>query len=298
MTAEYRLLDENLGGYLNFIKFEKGLSPNTSEAYGADIAAYMEFIGKNKVEKASEDTLTDYIFHMKNLKYSPMTIARAVVSLRNFYKFMVRSGKTPKSPMEEMEGFKTGRKIPEALSQPDIEKLISAADTSKKQGIRDKAVMELLYSAGIRVSELTGLELTDINIEERVVRCFGKGSKERLVPVGDYTAEAVADYLDVRQAFFKNSFSPHLFVNRFGKKFSREGIWKILKNYAKKAGIEKNVYPHIFRHTFATHLLAGGADLRSVQEMLGHADIATTQIYTHVDRSGLKKIHKKFHPRG
>lgn len=298
MTPEYRLLDESMGDYLNFIKFEKGLSRNTSEAYGSDIAAYMEFIGKNKIDKASEETVTDYIFHMKNTGYSPMTIARGIVSLRNYYKFLVRSGKISKSPMEDMDAFKTGRKIPEALSRPDIEKLINAADTSKKQGIRDRAMMELLYSAGIRVSELAGLELTDINIEERVVRCFGKGSKERLVPLGEYTADALADYLGVRQVFMKNSFSPNLFLNRLGGKLTREGIWKILKGYAKKAGIEKNVYPHIFRHTFATHLLAGGADLRSVQEMLGHADIATTQIYTHVDRSGLKKTHKKFHPRG
>ena len=298
MADGFKILEQNIGDYLNFIKFEKGLSENTSSAYSSDIGAFIEYLSKNNISEVGEDTVMDYIFHLKSKKYAPLSVARAVVALRNYYKFLVRSKKIPQSPLEEMEGFKTGRKIPEALSEQDIERLLSAADSGKKEGIRDKAIMELLYSSGVRVSELTGLELTDVNLEERVVRCYGKGSKERLVPVGEYVIDALSDYLDVRGSFLKNNFSPHLFLNRFGRKFTREGIWLMLKNYAKKAGVEKNVYPHIFRHSFATHLLAGGADLRSVQEMLGHEDIATTQIYTHVDRSGLKKIHKKFHPRG
>ena len=298
MADGFKILEQNIGDYLNFIKFEKGLSENTSSAYSSDIGAFIEYLSKNNISEVGEDTVMDYIIHLKSKKYAPLSVARAVVALRNYYKFLVRSKKIPQSPLEEMEGFKTGRKIPEALSEQDIERLLSAADSGKKEGIRDKAIMELLYSSGVRVSELTGLELTDVNLEERVVRCYGKGSKERLVPVGEYVIDALSDYLDVRGSFLKNNFSPHLFLNRFGRKFTREGIWLMLKNYAKKAGVEKNVYPHIFRHSFATHLLAGGADLRSVQEMLGHEDIATTQIYTHVDRSGLKKIHKKFHPRG
>lgn len=298
MTGGFNILDQNLGDYLNFIKFEKGLSPNTSSAYGSDIAAFMDYLTKNNIPEISENTVMDYVFFLKSKKYAPLSIARAVVALRNYYKYLVRSKKISASPFEELEGFKTGRKIPEALNENDIGRMLSAPDLSKKEGIRDRAIMELLYSSGVRVSELTGLELTDVNLEERVVRCFGKGSKERLVPVGEYTVDALSEYLDVRGSFIKKKFSPHLFLNRFGLKFTREGIWLMLKNHAKKAGVEKNVYPHIFRHSFATHLLAGGADLRSVQEMLGHEDIATTQIYTHVDRSGLKKIHKKFHPRG
>jgi integrase/recombinase XerD len=148
------------------------------------------------------------------------------------------------------------------------------------------------------VSELTGLELTDVNLEDKTLRCYGKGSKERVVPIGDYVVESLSNYLDIRGEFLKKKFSQHLFVTRLSRKFTREGIWTLVKNYAKKSGITKDVYPHIFRHSFATHLLAGGADLRSVQEMLGHKDISTTQIYTHVDRSRLKKIHKQFHPRG
>jgi integrase/recombinase XerD len=175
--------------------------------------------------------------------------------------------------------------------------LLATPDVSKKEGVRDRAIMELLYSAGLRVSELVNLELTDVDMNEKILRCFGKGSKERIVPVGDYVIDALESYLLVREEFLKG-FSPVLFITRLGKKFTREGLWKVVKNHAKKAGIAKDVYPHIFRHSFATHLLAGGADLRSVQEMLGHADISTTQIYTHVDRSRLKSLHKKFHPRG
>ena len=197
-----------------------------------------------------------------------------------------------------MDSFKVHKKIPEVLTIGDIDKLLKQPDLSTKEGIRDKAILELFYSAGIRVSELTGLELTDVNLEDKTLRCYGKGSKERVVPIGDYVVDSLANYLDIRGEFLKKKFSQHIFVTRLSRKFTRVGIWTIVKNYAKKAGIEKDVYPHIFRHSFATHLLAGGADLRSVQEMLGHKDISTTQIYTHVDRSRLKKIHKQFHPRG
>jgi len=202
-----------------------------------------------------------------------------------------------KNPFEEMDSFKVRKKMPEVLTEVDIEKMLMQPDKNSREGIRDKAILELLYSAGIRVSELTDMELTDLNMDEKVLRCFGKGAKERLVPIGEYVVETVSNYLKVRDNFLKE-FSPHLFITRRGKKFTRVGIWKLVKGYAKLAGLTKDVYPHIFRHSFATHLLAGGADLRSVQEMLGHSDIATTQIYTHVDRTRLKKVHKEFHPRG
>jgi integrase/recombinase XerD len=235
---------------------------------------------------------------MKSNKYSELSIARALVSIRNFYIYLVREKKILKSPFENIDSFKTHKKIPEVLSRDDIEKLINTPDLTTKEGVRDRAVMELLYGAGIRVSELINIELTDINLDEKVIRCFGKGSKERLVPVGDYLIDALSNYLDIRGSFIKKGFSQYLFLTRRGTKFTRMGIWKLLKKYALQAGISKDVYPHIFRHSFATHLLAGGADLRSVQEMLGHSDISTTQIYTHVDKSRLKKIHKQFHPRG
>ncbi|MFW6210545.1 MAG: tyrosine-type recombinase/integrase, partial [bacterium] len=208
-----------------------------------------------------------------------------------------RSEKIDISPFERIDSFKTAKKMPDVLMGADIAMMLSAPDKSKKEGVRDAAILELLYSAGVRVTELVNMEITDVDLENKTVRCFGKGSKERIVPVGDFMVETLSDYLLIRKEFAKK-FDPSLFITRRGDRFTRMGIWKTIKKYAAKCGIKKNVYPHIFRHSFATHLLGGGADLRSVQEMLGHADISTTQIYTHVDRTGLKKIHKKFHPRG
>ncbi len=292
------LIKNNIEEYMNFLTFEKGLADNSIVSYKSDINIFLEFLQKNKIKNINEDEIIDYIFYMKAKKYSELSIARALVSIRNFYNFLMREKKILRNPFENMDSFKTHKKIPEVLSKDDIEKLINTPDLSKREGIRDKAIMELLYGAGIRVSELINIELTDINLEEKIIRCFGKGSKERVVPVGDYLIDAVSNYLDIRNTFVKKEFSQYLFLTRRGTKFTRMGIWKIVKNYAKKAGISKDVYPHIFRHSFATHLLSGGADLRSVQEMLGHSDISTTQIYTHVDKSRLKKIHKQFHPRG
>jgi integrase/recombinase XerD len=296
--ADAGLVGKKTGDFLNFVSFEKGLAKNTADAYKRDLTLFDAWLREQKISDVTEETLVDFIFYMKGKKYAEMSVARALVSVKSFFKFLVRARVMEKSPFEDMDSFKVHKSIPEALSPADIEKMLAQPDKSTKEGIRDRAILELFYSAGIRVSELTGLELTDLNLEDKTLRCFGKGSKERVVPVGDYVVDAVANYLDVRGTFLKKKFSPHLFITRLGKKFTREGIWTIVKNYAKKSGINKDVYPHIFRHSFATHLLAGGADLRSVQEMLGHADISTTQIYTHVDRSRLKKIHKQFHPRG
>jgi integrase/recombinase XerD len=296
--AEVRIIKEKLDDFMNFILFEKGLAQNTASAYKSDLMLFDGFLTENKPDAVDEDTLIDYIFFLKNRKYSELSIARSLVSIKSFFKYLVRVDELLKSPFEDMDSFKAHKKIPEVLTGADIDRLLAQPDMSSKEGVRDRAIIELLYSAGLRVSELAGLELTDINLEEKMLRCFGKGSKERVVPIGDYVVESVSHYLDIRPEFLKKKFSQHLFVTRLGRKFTREGIWTLVKNYAKRAGIEKDVYPHIFRHSFATHLLAGGADLRSVQEMLGHADISTTQIYTHVDRSRLKKIHKQFHPRG
>jgi|ERR1035437_5368976 integrase/recombinase XerD len=291
------ILKEQIDAFLNFIQFEKGLADNTLKAYKSDLEIFDKFLQKHEISAPDEDSLLDFIFELKNSKHAALSIARSLVVVKNFYKYLVRTDRMKKSPFEDMDSFKTNKKIPEVLTSEDISRLLSAPDMSKKEGIRDKAIIELLYSAGLRVSELAGLELTDINLDEKVLRCFGKGSKERMVPIGDYVVETLSGYIDIRKTFLKD-FSPYLFVTRRGTRFTRVGIWKVVKNHAKKAGIEKDVYPHIFRHSFATHLLAGGADLRSVQEMLGHADISTTQIYTHVDKTRLKKIHKQFHPRG
>ncbi len=295
--AGFKVIKENIEPFLNFISFEKGLSQNTLDAYSGDLKRFAAYAEKRRAEEIDPDTILDYIYGLKNKGYSEPAIARALTAVKGFFIFLSRGNKTESNPFENMEAFKLHKKIPSVLSEKDIEKMLSAPDVSKNTGVRDRAMLELFYSAGIRVSELVNIEITDINLEEKVIRCFGKGAKERLVPVGYYVAETISDYL-LRRDELKKDFSPYLFLTRNGKKFTRQGVWKMVKNYAKKAGVNKNIYPHIFRHSFATHLLAGGANLRSVQEMLGHADISTTQIYTHVDRSRLKDIHKKFHPRG
>lgn len=289
--------DEKVDDFIKFIKFEKGLAENTALAYRSDINLFKKFLEENKIDNVDEEIITDFIFYLKNKEYSNLSIARILVSIKNYYKFLLKEKVITVSPFDNLESFKVRKKIPEILTETEIENILNQTDRTTKEGIRDRAILELLYSAGVRVSELVNMELTDINLNEKIIKCFGKGSKERLVPVGDYVIDAVKNYLRVR-ADISPKFSNYLFITRLGKKFTRAGIWKIIKNYAKKAGISKNVYPHIFRHSFATHLLKGGADLRSVQEMLGHSDISTTQIYTHVDRSHLKNIHKKFHPRG
>jgi integrase/recombinase XerD len=301
--ADAKIIGEKLREFINFITFEKGLAQNTQDAYKSDLTLFDNYLKEQKISEITEDVLVDFIFYLKNKvhikkkKYAEMSIARTLVSIKGFFKFLVRVNALDKSPFEDMDSFKVHKKIPEVLTAGDIDNLLKQPDLSTKEGIRDKAILELFYSAGIRVSELTGLELTDVNLEEKTLRCYGKGSKERVVPIGDYVVDSLSNYLDIRGEFLKKKFSQHLFVTRLSRKFTRVGIWTIVKNYAKTAGITKDVYPHIFRHSFATHLLAGGADLRSVQEMLGHKDISTTQIYTHVDRTRLKKIHKQFHPR-
>ncbi len=290
------ILNDSVQRYLDHLVFEKGLSQKTAAAYESDIKSFVDFC-KDKGE-ITEDTVVDYIFFLKNKNYSALSIARMITGIKTFFHFLVREKIAVKSPFDGMESFKTHKKIPEALTEKDIQMLLEAPDISTKEGLRDKAMLELLYSSGVRVSELVNMELTDINPDEGFIRCFGKGGKERIVPAGEYAAFYLKNYLKVREHFLKKDFSPVLFLSKLGKKFTREGVWKLVKKYANKAGIKKDVYPHIFRHTFATHLLSGGADLRSVQEMLGHSDIATTQIYTHVDKSRLKNTHKNFHPRG
>lgn len=295
MSAE--LIKTRTDDFLNHILFEKGLAQNTAKAYGRDLKLFASYLEKHKISEVNEEAVIDLVFELKAKKYATESIARIITGIKVFYKYMVRVKAIKKSPLEQMETFKYKKSIPDALNEEEMQKLLAMPDLSSKEGVRDRAMLELLYSAGLRVSELASMEFTDINLEEKYMRCFGKGSKERVVPVGDYVVEALRRYLPQRKDNAK-VFSPNLFVNRRGTKLTRGGIWKIVKKYAQKAGIKKDVYPHIFRHSFATHLLAGGADLRSVQEMLGHSDISTTQVYTHVDRSALKKVHKKFHPRG
>ena len=288
--------------YLNYILIEKGLSDKTVESYSSDLTRFLEFLEKNSVYNLSEtDTpiILRYLIALRNAGLSARSRARHLVTLRGFYRFLAHKGMIKHDPVRIIDLPKAGLKLPDVLSIQEIKDLLSLADGSKPQGARDAAMIELLYAAGLRVSELIDIKLQDISLEAGFVRVFGKGSKERVVPIGLYAKDRIDHYIvNARPRLLKNKMNHFLFVTRLGKPMTRQGFWKLLKRYVLKAGINKNITPHTLRHSFASHLLEGGADLRSVQLMLGHIDISTTQIYTHVAREHLKKMHEKFHPRG
>ncbi len=288
--------------YLNFLLIEKGLSANTISAYSADLAGFTEFAGAHGIkgiEETDTTVLLKYLIEMRKSGLSAKSRARHMVSLRGFYKFLLHEKLMPHDPTAIIDLPKTGLKLPEVLSIEDIAKLLQMPDPDKPRGLRDAAMIELLYAAGLRVSELIGMKLQDINLEVCFVRVYGKGDKERVVPIGSYAREKVQQYIrQARPLLLKNVTSAYLFIAWAGKPMTRQGFWKLLKKYATQAGIEKEIKPHSLRHSFASHLLEGGADLRSVQMMLGHADISTTQIYTHVAQDHLRAIHDKYHPRG
>lgn len=288
--------------YLNYLVVEKGLSKKTLESYGSDIAMYIDFLGKKGIGDISEADTSIILMHIIALRdegLNPRSRARHLVTLRGFYKFLVREKFITSDPTRVIDLPKSGFYLPYVLTQDEVKSLLSVPDVSKPAGLRDSAMIELLYAAGLRVSELVGLKLFDVNMDACFVRVFGKGSKERIVPIGTYAKERVNEYINTaRPLLLKKNMSNFLFAGRGGKPLTRQGFWKIIKRYSILAKITKKITPHTLRHSFATHLLEGGADLRSVQLMLGHVDISTTQIYTHVVRDHLKKIHSKYHPRG
>ncbi len=296
--SEYVFFEE----FINYLAVERGLSNNTLTAYRRDLAQYFLFMKekKNKDARAIErKDITDFMQDQKGRGLLTTSICRSLSAIKMFHRFLVREGLVRTDPTNLIDMPKLWKRIPDVLSVPEIAAVLGAAKGGHWQAVRDRAMLELFYATGMRVSELINLKLESINLEVGYVRCIGKGRKERIIPVGKRAREALEKYCAAaRKKLNKGNVSSALFLSRLGKKMSRQSAWKIIKRYARKANIKKEIKPHTLRHSFATHLLEHGADLRSVQEMLGHSDISTTQIYTHVDKERLKTIHKQFHPRG
>ena len=290
---------EILSMYLNYEAVEKGLSSNTLESYKRDIAIYLDFLGKNKktILKATRKDIEKFLSERKEQGAKSRTVARNKVSIVNLYKFLVMENYIPKNPTDNLEVIRLKRVLPESLTTTEVDDLLAVPNEKTDKGLRDKAIFELMYSSGLRVSEICSLKIEDISFEEKCLKIKGKGNRERIVPINDRALDILQRYIQTsRVIMVKGKKTSELFLNFRGDKISRVGIWKIVKETMKKSDIDKNVYPHTLRHSFATHLIQHGADLRSVQRMLGHSDITTTEIYTHVDSSHLKKQIAK-HPK-
>ena len=289
--------------YLTTLKLERNLSGNTVSSYKNDISSllrFLEAVGITDPSRVGKKELNSFFSSLNKTGLSSNSAARYYSSIKGFFRYLFIQNYIKENPMEKVSSPKLKKGLPLVLSVTEVDSILSKPDTSNVLGLRDKALLELLYACGVRVSELLGLKVSDLFFNEEMIRVFGKGSKERLVPVGRSAVKWVKEYLIKSRPMLekKHKSENFLFLNKRGTKLSRMGIWKIVDKYVKDAGIKKEVHPHTFRHSFATHLLEGGADLRAVQEMLGHADISTTQIYTHIDREYIKQMHKDFHPRG
>ena len=288
--------------FSDFLALEQGASPRTSEAYRRDVARLTTYVaakGAAGPSDISSRMLREFVYHLKDLGLAPASIRRNVSSVRTYFRYLLADGHVVRDPSERLETPKRWRSLPDVLSVDEVNRLLAAPSLDEPFAFRDRALLELAYGAGLRVSEWITLAVRDVLFEEGLVRVFGKGSKERLVPIGRSAIGAVAIYLrELRPKLERGEGRGILILNARGRPLSRMGAWKILRHHVEKAQITKHVSPHTLRHSFATHLLEGGADLRAVQEMLGHADISTTQIYTHVDREYLRAVHKQFHPRG
>jgi integrase/recombinase XerD len=289
-------LRNRMTAFLNFCRIEKGLSENSLQAYSTVLSKFLAFLGPND-GLGNVERLRDYLDHLPRTGLSSRSVARHLTTLRNFYGFLLREGAIAQDPTEHLRSPRQWQTIPKFLNLKDIEKLLEAIDTTRPTGLRDRAMLELLFATGLRVSELCRLGLSDLDPQFGIIRTLGKGNKQRLVPVGKAALAAVAGYQQsARPALLKGKASRYLFVTARGGCLTRQAFWKLLAGYGRKAGIFHGLSPHVMRHSFATHLLEGGADLRSVQIMLGHSDISTTQIYTHVLRSRLRETVQK-HPR-
>ncbi|WP_102274685.1 site-specific tyrosine recombinase XerD [Cytobacillus massiliigabonensis] len=296
-------MEDNLKDFIHYLIVEKGLAKNTIVSYERDLKSYIKYLKKVEAISAMNDVQRVQIIHfLKNLKEqgkSSKTLARHIASIRAFHQFLLREKAVDQDPSVHIESPQHERSLPKVLNMQEVETLLDSPKAHDHYGLRDKAMLELLYATGIRVSELIGLKIGDVHLTMGFVRCFGKGNKERIIPIGKTAARALEQYLQEGRSHFvsKKQKDESIFLNHHGRGLSRQGFWKILKRLAAEAGIEKELTPHTLRHSFATHLLENGADLRAVQEMLGHADISTTQIYTHVTKTRLKDVYSQYHPR-
>jgi len=286
--------------FLEYLSVECGASPNTISAYKTDLEDFSRRLadaGVNSINRIRRPDILTYISALKESDLATATIARRLVAVKMFCRFLLSEGYTTSDPTAALASPALWQRIPHALNTLEVDKLLSV-EWDGAIGLRNKAILEVLYATGARASEVTDLKLTDLNPGEAYLRCFGKGSKERIVPIGDRARAVLKQYLEgARPTLTRGKDTPNLFLSYHGRAMRREDVWRVVKKAAERAGIRKKIHPHILRHSFATHLLEGGADLRAVQQMLGHADISTTQVYTHVDRNRLSAVHKRCHPR-
>lgn len=291
-------LQEALDRFLRATVFESGLAEKTLSAYAADLRIYIAFLAGQKItrpDRITRDAILEHLIALRKSGLSPRSSARHLSAIRRFHRFMAQEKIAPDDPTIDFESPRTVRALPGVLSQRDLEKILAAPDTATPEGIRDAAILELFYSSGLRISELAALTMQDVSLGESTVRVRGKGSKVRLAPLGAKAREKINAWLAIRNDWKPKQ--PVLFITKRGAHMGRTSVWTIVKRAVRNAGVRGEVTPHTLRHTFATHLLDGGADLRAVQEMLGHSDISTTQIYTHVSTDRLAKAHRNFHPR-
>ncbi|MGE5405423.1 MAG: site-specific tyrosine recombinase XerD [Candidatus Saccharibacteria bacterium] len=295
-------MERYLDLFIDYLKFERGLSENTQEAYRRDIAKFMAFLRDNKkiadVRDIKRSDILDFLGQLLEEGAAFSSSARNLSSIKTFNRFLIMEGHMSVNPADNLDSPKVNRKLPQVLTVAEVDRLMEQPNPVLPTGLRDRAMFELMYATGLRVSELLALEIDDINLNAGYVRCLGKGRKERIVPINKTSIYWVERYIGrSRQQLTNGSINRTLFVNANGRKMTRQGFWKLLAKHVKDAGIDKEVTPHTLRHSFATHLLENGADLRAVQEMLGHADIGTTQIYTHLTKSRLREVYQKSHPR-
>ena len=295
-------MEQLLDQFLHYLIVEKGLSKNTIDAYSHGLTRFLSHLreqGIQEIQEAGKFHIRGFLLTLRRKNLNTKSIVRDLVAVRAFFRFLIQEGILESNPVEELESPKVARTLPEILTLKEIEQILEQPNLQTPLGIRDRAMLETLYATGMRVSELTQLPTHQVNLEGGYVLVYGKGSKERIIPLGGEAMKWVSAYLKTaRRILSKGKESPFLFVNRSGRGMTRQRFWKSLKEYARRAGLRKRITPHLLRHSFASHLLERGADLRSVQMMLGHVDISTTQIYTHVAGERLKKIHKQYHPRG